>query len=145
MKRQLWLCLSILFGILALMASPGHTERRHDVHGDLVHLGAEEFTGVFVSVQKSAEDGPQLVIINDSTYTLDKQAVFRAEGGGLTSLASFKPGTSVRFFALDALLTKMWATGVPPAEQAEKQKAAPATEDKKPASTLRKEKGVWKN
>lgn len=144
MKRQQWLYLTILFGILTLLATPGHTERRHDVHGDLVHLGAEEFTGVFVAVQNPGDDGPQRVIIDDSIYTVDKQAVFRAEGGGLNSLASFKPGTPVRFFALDSLLTKMWATGSP-TEQEEGAQAAGDGAGKKPASTLRQEKGVWKN
>jgi hypothetical protein len=145
MKQLTWLYSIVLFGILILIASPGHAERRHDIHGDLVHLGAEEFTGVFVSSQRVGDDGPQQVIIDDSIYSVDKQTVFRDKGGGLISLTSFKPGTPVRFFALDALLTKMWATGEPPTEQVEKKKTIPSTEDKKPSSMLRKEKGVWKN
>lgn len=141
----MWLCSVVLFGISILIASVGYAERRHDIHGDLVHLGAEEFTGVFVSYQSIGDDGPQQVIIDDSIYIVDKRTVFRDKGGGLISLATFKPGTPVRFFALDALLTKMWANGDPPTEQVEKQKTTSSSEDKKPASMLRKEKGVWKN
>lgn len=144
MKRLTWLYATILFGILFLLASPGQTERRHDVHGDLVYLGAEEFTGFFVSAQSNGDDGPQQVIIDDSIYSVDKQTIFRDKGGGLTSLASFKPGTPVRFFALDSLLTKMWVTGFP-SQQKEGEQAAADGGNKKPSSTLRKDKGVWKN
>jgi hypothetical protein len=62
----------------------------------------------------------------------------------LTSLPNFKEGTPVKFFAVDSLLTKMWAVGVPVTRE-EPGEAAGAVEDGKPASGLRLEDGVWKN
>lgn len=143
MQRFWWLHVAMCCAFSMLLAFPGQAERRYDVHGDLVSLGADEHTGVLTSVHNASPGNPQRVVINDSTYTVDDQAIFRTAEGSLTSLAQLKPGTPVRFFSVDSLLTKMWATGKPSGQKKELQ-AAPGGA-KKTIHTLRQENGVWKN
>jgi hypothetical protein len=150
MKREKWMCVLVLLGVVFFSASPARTERRTDVHGDLIHIGAEEFTGVFVDAHETTTGGPRTVVIDDSTYTVDGQAIFRTQAGGTTTLADFKGGTPVKFYALDSLLTKMWPSGTAKAAGAATEQNAAENntrfvERKKSDSTLRKEKNVWKN
>ena len=126
-------------------------EPRYDVHGDRVHPGAEEFAGVFNGIGAAPEKDkePRLALVNDRTYTVDKDAIFRTKSGAKTTLTSFKEGMAVRYYALDDLLTKMWV--VEPdkgdAEDASKATEGGDTTEKaaKPAETIRLEDGAWKN
>lgn len=142
----------VLLGCVLLICGVVAAEPQYDVHGDLIRPGAEEFTGIFYGAG-GADEGNivRTVVVNDSSYTIDSKTIFRTQGGGTTSLASFSNGMAVKFYALDALLTKMWPTGtVESAETAVEGKGTPednsnSSEEKKPASDLRKENGVWKN
>lgn len=151
MKGKQWMYVLVLLGVVFSFATPARTERRTDVHGDLIHIGAEEFTGVLVAVNEPAvTGGPRTVVIDDSIFTVDDQAIFRTQAGGTTTLASFKSGTPVKFYALDSLLTKMWPSGTiksstPAIEQGADANGAGSVQGKKPASTIRKKDGVWKN
>ena len=107
---------------------------------------------MFDGIGAAPEEGEksQLVLVNDRTFTVDQDAIFRTLSGAKTTLASFEKGMPVRFFALDNLLTKMWAVD-PEKREGEQQasvvseggpKAEPAT---KPDGAPRLEDGVWKN
>ena len=145
-----WMALVTVMIFLTLGQAYG--EPRYDLHGDLVHPGAEEFAGVFDGIGAAPEEGEksQLVLVNDRTFTVDQDAIFRTLSGAKTTLASFEKGMPVRFFALDNLLTNMWAVD-PEKREGEQQasvvseggpKAEPAT---KPDGAPRLEDGVWKN
>ena len=144
-----WLILVAVMTLLTL--DQASAEPRYDLHGDRVHPGAEEFAGVFNGIGTAPEKDkePRLALVNDRTYTVDKDAIFRTKSGAKTTLTSFKEGMAVRYYALDDLLTKMWV--VEPdkgdAEDASKATEGGDTTEKaaKPAETIRLEDGAWKN
>jgi len=131
---------------LLFVASNGMGEPRYDVHNDLIHPGAEEFTGNLDSIKpKNANGVYTTVVINDTTFTVDPKAIFRTQGGTQTTLDSFKPGMTVKFIALDSLLTKMWPIAEQQTSSPQSESSESSSGDAKPEKKIRKEKGVWKN
>lgn len=144
--------ISLLVTILTLLfvSSNGMGESPRDVHDDLVRPNSDEFTGNLDSINLQNTDGTKAtVVINDAVYSVDPKAIFRAQGGGLTTLASFKPGMTVKFFAIDSLLTKMWPVAEPQATDSQADsggnKSSSGMKEAKPEKKIRKENGVWKN
>ncbi|ADW18220.1 hypothetical protein Despr_2072 [Desulfobulbus propionicus DSM 2032] len=136
-------CLLVcVLGIVLLGDGNALAERRYDTHGDVIALGAEEFTGVVEGIREKQPGSSQIIVINDSVYTIDKEAVFRTRSGGPTSVAYFKTGMAVKFYALGSVLTKMWEV----TEQGPSvgQEPVPATQQKN-VVPFRQEGGVWKN
>lgn len=118
-------------------------EPTYDLHGDLIYPGAEEFSGVIDGFEANGERR-DIIVINDSIYTIQSDAIFRNRAGGKTGLSSFQPGMIVKFYALDNLLTKMWETeedeeGIM-IEDPEVSPEQPARGDQ-----VRQEDGVWTN
>ncbi len=145
MKWKLHVVRLVLLAVLALLPiGRAGAEPRHDIHGDLIHPGAEEYSGIFNGIGAvPAKDGEaRLVLVNDRTYRVAEDAIFRSQSGGKTTLNTFKDGVSVKYYALDDLLTKMWAVK---AEQGEKENAAGADKKTAPVDAVRLEGGKWKN
>ncbi|NLX17905.1 MAG: hypothetical protein GXY53_01285 [Desulfobulbus sp.] len=144
MRPQQWIVAMTACVLLLGQIVLASAETRSDVHGDIIRPGAEEFVGVFVHAHERTGDEPQVVVIDDSTYIIDSQTIFRNSHGALVALENFKEQTPIGFFALGTLLTKMWMIGEPMAE-----KKADDTVDKadRKADTqfFRDEKGVWIN
>ena len=140
--------IGLLCTTLALLfaASSGMGEPRYDTHNDLIRPGAEEFTGNLDSIKPMNADGVYTtVVINDTTFTVDSKAIFRTQGGSLATLDSFHPGMTVKFFALDSLLTKMWPVAEQQTSSPQPESSKSSSWDAKPEKKIRKENGVWKN
>lgn len=125
------------------VASTVSGEPTYDLHGDLIHPGAEEFTGMVDGFEANGER-KDIIVINDSIYTIDSGAVFRNSAGGKTGLSSFQDGMVVKFYALDNLLTKMWDTGEVE-EGIMVEEPATSPEQSSSGDPIRQEDGVWTN
>jgi hypothetical protein len=141
--------LSIILTFVSVAVN-GFGEPRYDVQGDLIRSGAEEFSGILNSINlNTTNNGNASVLINDSIFTVDSEAIFRNKEGGSATLGSFTPGMTVKFFALGSLLTKMW-----PADK-QKNSASQAiggtgtsnddTKEANSAGKIHQDRGVWKN
>jgi len=144
--------LGLLLTILTLLFvnNNGMGETPRDVHDDPIRPNAEEFTGNLDSIKLSNVDGAKTtLVINDTSFVVDQNAIFRSQGGGLTTLAYFRPGMTVKFFAIDSLLTKMWAVAEPQATGSQMESngddSGNSLKKSKPEQKVRKENGVWKN
>lgn len=118
-------------------------EHSYDLHGDLIYPGAEEFDGIIDGFEANGVK-ENIIVINDTIYSLHSDAIFRNRTGGRTGLSSFKVGMMIKFYALENMLTKMWDTGEVEESMVDE---GPATSPEQPASEdqIRQVDGVWTN
>lgn len=125
-------------------------ESPRDVHDDPIRPNAEEFTGNLDSIKlHDVDSGKTTLVINDTSFIVDQNTVFRSQGGALTTLAYFEPGMTVKFFAIDSLLTKMWTVTAPQSMGSQTESDGSNSDNSlkksKTEQKIRKENGVWKN
>ena len=150
------MCSMRLFSILLVVTSMlladhqlSWAERRHDVHGDEIALGAKGSEGTIYRIDDAAPGvRKRLIVIDESIFTVAPDAVFRTKSGASTEISHFKTGMQVKYYAVDALLTKMWETSSSEASATSPDSATNSSEKSaqpKNKETLHRENGVWKN
>ncbi len=141
---RLVLAVTILTGV----PQSGYAERRQDVHGDIIALGAKRAEGTIYRIDTvTGDDGQSLVVIDESIFTVDSRTVFRTRSGVSTDISHFKVGDTVHYYFVDSLLTKMWVslpdeTNVDPSQD---ERQSNAENDVQIEQAIRLENGVWKN
>jgi len=132
--------------IFALFAwSWAHAELRYDLHNDQVAHGAIEGSGILDTLPADIAGG-DLIGIDDGSYRLAPDCVFRNERGRLVNVSSLPVGMVVGFFAVDNTITKLWVKEDQPVEE-KSQDIQPAsiTDSGDTLEGMTLENGVWKN
>ncbi len=142
----------IVLGIAALCCavvlagSPAISEPRYDLHNDLVAYSAIERQGRLDLITPGSAERPASVTIDDRSFALDEDCIFRNSYGGRTSLDAFETGMNVGYFVVDdKTITKMWhdaeqetGSDQPPPELTPDSSGSAGDE-------IRFEDGVWRN
>lgn len=124
-----------------------YAERRQDVHGDIIALGAQRAEGKIYRIDNAISDnGEKLIVIDESIFTVDSSTVFRTISGDSANFSYFEVGDTVNYYFVDSLLTKMWEAN-PDETNIDTSKSEIKSDDTQGvrAKEIYMEDGVWKN
>ena len=156
-KRMITTVLS-LFVLVIASVLPGHAEQRYDEHDDPVAYAAIRSSGVLDEQYVHQDGTKRVVIIDDRSYLLDPECIFRNRLGRLVPLARFQPGMEVRFYVVhpsyvaghrttfdQPTITKLWHSPSETTDDDRDISPSAGGGSRGEDNTLRYEDGVWKN
>lgn len=135
---------SVLFVICCiLLPFVALAEPTFDKYGDLIRPEAEKYSGVIDEIGSEADNGVQLIVINDTKYTVDNDTFYRNKSGGKSSLSRFSTGMVVDYYAIEYLVTNLSVSNDSDEdiEESMKDYNVPVPVQ----GEIRQEDGVWKN